>query len=137
MLASENVSVIGLMVKKIKKRRKKTVRRHPESHVTPSMVNSGTHHPSPESGTTTVLQERASEFSISLHDREERVLDLGMFEACGHHLLTDGGCRHRFRRRDSRAGCKSRSEVYHHPWPGHFSAARNISLEYARNDWIF
>ncbi len=28
------------------------------------------------------------------------------------------------------------AEVYHHPWPGHFSAARNLSLQYARNDWV-
>jgi len=28
------------------------------------------------------------------------------------------------------------AEVYHHPWPGHFSAARNLSLAYAKNDWI-
>ena len=28
------------------------------------------------------------------------------------------------------------AEVYHHPWPGHFSTARNISLEYATEDWI-
>ena len=28
------------------------------------------------------------------------------------------------------------AEVYEHPWPGHFSIARNISLEYATGDWI-
>ena len=28
------------------------------------------------------------------------------------------------------------AEVYEHPWPGHFSQARNISLEYAHGDWI-
>ena len=28
------------------------------------------------------------------------------------------------------------AEVYHHAWPGHFSTARNISLEYATEDWI-
>ena len=66
------------MVKKIKSDVRKRCRHR--SHVTPSMVNSNAS-PISESGTTTVLQERASEFSISLHDREERVpLDLGMFE---------------------------------------------------------
>jgi glycosyltransferase involved in cell wall biosynthesis len=28
------------------------------------------------------------------------------------------------------------ADVYEHPWPGHFSQARNISLDYARGDWI-
>ena len=28
------------------------------------------------------------------------------------------------------------ADVYEHPWPGHFSKARNISLDYARGDWI-
>lgn len=28
------------------------------------------------------------------------------------------------------------AEVYEHPWPGHFSEARNISLSYATGEWI-
>jgi glycosyltransferase involved in cell wall biosynthesis len=28
------------------------------------------------------------------------------------------------------------AEVFEHAWPGHFSQARNISLEYAHSDWI-
>ena len=28
------------------------------------------------------------------------------------------------------------AEVYEHPWPGHFSKARNLSLDYATGDWI-
>ena len=28
------------------------------------------------------------------------------------------------------------AEVYHHPWEGSFARARNISLDYAREEWI-
>lgn len=28
------------------------------------------------------------------------------------------------------------AEVYHHPWEGSFSKARNLSLQYAKEDWI-
>ena len=53
-------------------------------------------------------------------------------DICSQMIVVDTGSSDNTVERARKAG----AEVYEHPWPGHFSKARNISLDYATGDWI-
>jgi hypothetical protein len=84
------------------------------------------------------LPDRRSHFSISLCmivKNESRLISECLRRAatiCSQMIVVDTGSDDNTASLAEAAG----AEVYHHPWPGHFSVARNISLDYARNDWI-
>ena len=127
------------MVRKIKKRRKpgrKGQRNAVDTRAsnrpikTPPVMSSSPSKPQ--------LPDRRDQFSISLCmivKNESRLIAECLRRArsiCRQMVVVDTGSE------DNTADLAEAegAEVYHHPWPGHFSAARNLSLEYAKEEWI-
>ncbi len=125
------------MVRKIKKRRKLGAKKR--SSAQPRAHERRLDTPPDESAPPRVdLPDRREQFSISLCmivKNESRLIAECLRRArsiCRQMVVVDTGSE------DNTAALAEAegAEVYHHAWPGHFSAARNLSLDYAKEDWI-
>ena len=126
------------MVKKIKKRRRDRRPGQIAREAANTETNGNTTLESAPDTTVDALPTHREDLSISLCmivKNESRLIAECLRRAsviCNQMVVVDTGSEDETATLAEAAG----AEVYHHPWPGHFSAARNISLEYARNDWI-
>ena len=119
------------MVRKIKKRKGSVRRTQRSAEKPPAAVSLPAHD-------LAKRPDRRHEFSISLCmivKNESRLIAECLRSArgiCKQMVVVDTGSD------DNTAAIAAAegAEVYHHAWPGHFSTARNISLEYATEDWI-
>ncbi|MBV71276.1 MAG: hypothetical protein CMH52_07995 [Myxococcales bacterium] len=126
------------MVRKIKKRRKSAPKGRRDVPGPGPSERSVTTTPIMSPPVSVQLADRRDQFSISLCmivKNESRLITECLRRArsiCRQMIVVDTGSD------DNTAALAEAegAEVYHHPWPGHFSAARNISLDYAKEDWI-